>query len=144
MKVGVKVKKCANIIFMNGLISNPKILDKEFDELILNARKEGYIFIQMLTPSKTPGLVRLEVSKIKKGWCRVGIDIDPSNYAITTHGREEFYDIEKNMLDNEDRRNPSCSGRTMAIETKETGEGMVLAFMLMVLEDGINIEYKPI
>lgn len=125
---------------MKGLIAHPKIKEEDLDKLILSARKTGPIRITFITPHNKSTVIMLEVNKQQKGWFRVCMDTHSSNWDISLKGQENFKKYERNIPDSNDRKEVFCRKRIMRIDTKETGEGMVLAYILKFLEDGENLE----
>jgi hypothetical protein len=123
--------------YMKGLIMHPKIKD---EDLLLLARKKGHVNITFVTPDNKSAFVVLEVTKQTKGYTRVLLNTYSSNYDISSEGQKNFRKYERNISDPDDRKEVFCGKRVMRIDVKETGEGMVLAFMLLFLEDGKNIE----
>ena len=125
---------------MKGLIAHPKIKDEDLDKLVLSARKKGYVGITFITPHNKSTVIMLEVSRRQKGWFSVLMDTHSSNWDISLKGQENFKKYERNIPDSDDRKEVFCRKRIMRIDTKETGEGIALAYMLKFLEDGENIE----
>lgn len=114
--------------------------EEEIDALVERAKKEGSIDLPMLTRNSQGTFVTLECSKQPQGFTRVCIDTFKSNWDITPDGQKAFEEMERRLPDSDDRRNVFCGKRVMRIEVKETGEGLVLAYMLGFLEAGENLE----
>lgn len=129
-----------NNIMSCGLIVYPKIKDSDLDKLVLLALKNGPVGITVITPNKQSAVITLEVTKRPKGYSRVLVDTYSSNWDISSYGQESFSRFEKNIPDSEDRKEVFCGKRIMRMDTKITGEGMVLAFILNFLEDGKYLE----
>lgn len=124
---------------MKGLIVKPEIKDEDLDKLVLSAKKKP-VGITFVTPHNKSATVVLEVTKQPKGYFRVLFDTYRSNWDISSIGQENFGKYERNIPDPDDRKNIFCGKRVMRIDVKETGEGIVLAYMLNFLEDGKNLD----
>jgi len=131
---------CAILTLMKGLIAHPKIEDGDLNELILFAKKNGPYSVPFLTPQGKTTTVVLEVTKRKGGYTRVLLDTYSSNYDISSIGQEDFVKRERNLPDPTDRKDAFCGRRVMSIDVRETGEGLVLLYMLDFLEDAENLE----
>lgn len=125
---------------MKGLIVYPKIKDVDLDELVLSAKKMGRIGITFITPHNKSTVIMLDVNKQQKGWFCVCMDTHSSNWDISLKGQENFKKYERNIPDSDDRKNVFCGKRIMRMDTKETGEDVILAYMLKFIENGENIE----
>ncbi len=132
--------KYAILAGMKGLIAQSKIQDSDLDILISKARKNSGYPILVVVPSGETVSIMLEVTKLKKGWSRVAVDTWKSGYDITPEGQKAFLDFEKSILDPEDRREVACGSRVMRIDVRETGEGMILAYILCFLENPEHVQ----
>jgi hypothetical protein len=125
---------------MKGLIPHPEISDRDLDKIIATAFKKKSVSLTFITPHNNHAVLKLEVTRQRRGYSRVLLDTYTSNWDITPAGQENFVQSEKYLPDPEDRINVSCGKRVMRMDVKKTGEGIVLAFMLRFLEDGHNLE----
>jgi len=125
---------------MKGLISRLKISENNLDRFVSMARKKGFTLIPVITPNNQSTVVVLGVSKRPKGFFMVSIDTWKSGCNITKEGQKEFIEFVKNIPDPDDRKEVDCGKRVMRVDVKETGEKIILAFMLAFLENGEFIE----
>jgi hypothetical protein len=124
---------------MNGFTTNPQIKDSDLDILIKEAQN-GVKQIPITAPDGTESYIILEVSKVKKGWFKVLVDIIPCAWDITEDGQQVFPELINRLPDKEDRRNAFCGKRVLEVETRETGEGLILAAILIFLGQGKYLE----
>lgn len=125
---------------MKGLIAYPSLTQGGLDKLVLFARKNKAVNVTFLTPSKEITRVALVMTKRPKGWVRVLMDTFSSNFDINPDGQANFERNAKRLPDPKERKEISCGSRVMSIDVRETGESLVLAYMLHFLEDSTNLE----
>ena len=121
---------------MNGFSTNSKFTDSDLDKLIIKARKNGSEPIYVTTPGGADGYISLEISKVKKGWAEVLVDIIHCAWDVTDEGQKDFPILIERLPDPEDHKNAFCGKRVIKVEVKETGEGMMLAAILTFLGKG--------
>lgn len=123
-----------------GFIFNPKISDSDLDKIVSVARKNGFAMITIDTPDDQNEAVRFEVTKRPKGYSRVLMDMFSGSWDITLKGQKAFCSNSRGIPDPEERKEVFCGKRIMRIDIKETGEGMVLAYILEFLKNGEYVE----
>lgn len=124
---------------MNGF-NTSQLKDQDLDSLIKEARKNRSTAIPVITPSGSQSYISLEVSKVKKGWAKVLVDIHHCNWDITKEGQNALPELLNRLPDPDDHRAPFCGKRVLQVEVKETGERIMLIGILTFLTQGQYLE----
>lgn len=125
-----------------GFMVKPKLTEREIDDLMKLAYKNGRAEILAITPHNQSARLAVRVQRTK-GFDRVEVDTHSSNWNISEAGQKSFMLMAKDWP--EDIKDPGCSRCVMKIYVKHDGErmwgaGLWLTRMLEVLKSGEHLE----